>query len=164
MPEWVPKTKILLFVDHYAACTQDVCYVKNVTVVPLPPPVATAFSSHWTWEHWGNSNITTASSLLGKQFTWLITFCIMMLHSWMQKYFCCTTFHCRIMVFYHTHDGGSEGATEPSMVKDNWDQLKSNISKNMHCVIVWWGWWWWCLGWVLRWWGGGGWGCVGSRT
>jgi len=24
----------------------------------------------------------------------------------------------------HTHDGGSEGATEPGMVKDNWDKLK----------------------------------------
>jgi hypothetical protein len=40
------------------------------------------------------------------------------------------------MVLFHTLDGGSEGATEPSMVKDNWDQLKSGVSKNMHCVMV----------------------------
>jgi hypothetical protein len=47
----------------------------------------------------------------------------------MQKYFCCSTFHCRI-------DGGSEGATEPSMVKDNWEKLKSGVSKDMHCMMV----------------------------
>lgn len=41
----------------------------------------------------------------------------------------------------HTHDGGTEGATEPSMVKDNWDQLKSGVSKNMPCVMVWSEWW-----------------------
>jgi hypothetical protein len=40
------------------------------------------------------------------------------------------------MVLFHTHDGGSEGATEPSIVKDNWDQLKSGVSKNMPCVMV----------------------------
>jgi len=45
------------------------------------------------------------------------------------------------MVLFHTHDGGSKGATEPSMVKDNWVQLKSGVSKNMHCVMVWSGWW-----------------------
>jgi hypothetical protein len=72
---------ILLSVDHCAAYTQHAHCVENVTFVFPITPVATAFSSHLTWEHRGNSNITAASSLLGKQFTWLITVCIMMLHS-----------------------------------------------------------------------------------
>jgi len=50
-------------VDHCAAYTQDVCYVKKMWQLCPPHPVATAFSSHWTWERRGNSNITTASSL-----------------------------------------------------------------------------------------------------
>lgn len=40
------------------------------------------------------------------------------------------------MVLCHILDSDSEGATEPSMAKDNWDQLKAGVSKNMHCVMV----------------------------